>query len=152
MTQLLPRRDNAPAASARARHLWGGTLVGPVCVAALAGGVLAALQVLDPTEPGHYPTCPFLALTGWFCPGCGSLRMLHELGDGDLSGAAAMNPLGLLMIVALVAYWLGWVVRGVTGRPRGAPMPGWVVWVFLVVTLAYAVLRNLPGMGVLAPG
>ncbi len=152
MTPLLHPSPAAPARPGRAQHLWERTLLGPASVAAAAAGTLGGLQVVDPTEPGHYPTCPFLLLTGWFCPGCGSLRMLHHLGDGDVAGALAMNPLGLLMVLVLVGYWGGWTWRVLRRRDRGAPLPGWAVWSFLVVVVAYAVLRNLPGMGVLAPG
>jgi len=152
MTQLLPPTATAAVRSRRVEHLLGRTLLGPVLVAGTAVGTLGLLQVVDPTEPGHLPTCPFLALTGWFCPGCGSLRMLHHLGEGDLVAAAGMNPLGLLMLLALVAYWVGWTRRVLTSRPRGAPLQGWVVWAFLVVVVVYAVVRNLPGMGLLAPG
>ena len=56
------------------------------------------------------------------------------------------------IILALVAYWVAWTRRVVTGRPRSAPLAGWAVWTFLVVVVVYAVLRNLPGMGLLAPG
>ena len=128
------------------------TPLGPALVAGAALGAMAVLQVVDPNEPGHYPTCPVLTLTGWFCPGCGSMRMLHHLGDGDLAAAASMNPLALVLLPALVLYWLQWVRRTVTGRSRGTPMPGWVVWGFLVVSVVYAVLRNLTATAWLAPG
>lgn len=151
MNQLL-RPPAAEPRWGRAQHLWEHTLLGPAAVAAAAGGTIGLLQAVDPTEPGHYPTCPVLFLTGWFCPGCGSLRMLHHLGDGNVAEAWAMNPLGLVMVLALVLYWVGWTRRVVTGRARSAPLPAWAVWAFFVVVVGYAVLRNLPGMGVLAPG
>lgn len=125
---------------------------GPAAVAAGALGLMAVLQVVDPNEPGHYPTCPFLLVTGWWCPGCGSMRMLHHLGDGDLPAAAAMNPFALALLPVLVLYWLAWLRRTATGRPRGMPAPAWVVWGFAAVTVVFTVLRNLPGTGVLAPG
>ncbi|NED58662.1 DUF2752 domain-containing protein, partial [Micromonospora aurantiaca] len=41
--------------------------------AAVLGGVAAGALVVafrgDPNEAGHYPGCPFLALTGYYCPG-----------------------------------------------------------------------------------
>ena len=65
-----------------------------VSVAGLAAGAL--LYVVDPNQPGHYPTCPFLALTGLYCPGCGALRATHDLLHGDVAGALARNPLAVL--------------------------------------------------------
>lgn len=128
------------------------TAAGPVLAAGTAAAAVGLLQVVDPTESGHLPTCPFLALTGWYCPGCGSLRMLHHLGEGDVVGAAAMNPLALLMVPVLVAGWAVWTRRVLTGRSRRAPLPGWVVWAFLAVVIGFGVVRNLPAMGLLAPG
>jgi hypothetical protein len=40
----------------------------------VAGATLAAttyVGAVDPNEGGHYPACPFLALTGLYCPACG---------------------------------------------------------------------------------
>lgn len=150
MTQLLPPRPSTRAA--RLRHAFAGTLLGPGVV---AGGVAAGLVLLhhvDPNEPGHYPTCPFLAVTGLYCPGCGSMRMLHHLTDGDVVAAAGMNALALVLLPVLVAYWGQWVHRVVTGSPRGAPLASWVVWAVLVVVVAWWVLRNVPGLELLAPG
>ena len=44
--------------------------------------------MVDPNQPGHYPTDPFLAITGLYCPGCGTLRALHALARGDLLTAS----------------------------------------------------------------
>lgn len=152
MTQLLPPSPAAASWSGRARQVYGSTPVGPALVAGAGVAVMVVLQLADPNEPGHYPTCPVLAVTGLFCPGCGSMRMLAHLGDGDVVAAASMNPLALLLLPVLLAYWLQWVLRTLTGRSRRPPARAWVVWAFAAVSVGYAVLRNLPGMEVLAPG
>jgi hypothetical protein len=123
----------------------------PVLVAASAVAALAFLGSVDPNEPGHYPTCPFLAVTGWFCPGCGSLRALHALAHGDLRAALAHNPLLVLTVPALLGWWAAWLVRSVRGRPRRWVAPAWTIWAFLAVVLVFGVARNLPGAAFLAP-
>ena len=60
-------------------------------VAAAAG--VAMLAVFDPATSGVFPPCPVRYLTGWYCPGCGSLRAVHQLLHGNLRAAWAMNPL-----------------------------------------------------------
>ncbi len=51
----------------------------PVAAPVVAGGILLAgcvtLAVVDPT--GGPPICPFKAVTGFDCPGCGGTRALH---------------------------------------------------------------------------
>ncbi len=142
----------APPRAARLEHVLGRTLVGPAVAASVAVAGLALLNRVDPNEAGHYPSCPFLALTGLWCPGCGTMRMLHHLTDGDVVDAFWMNPLGFVLLPVLLAYWVQWTYRVATGSPRGAPLASWVVWTFLAVVVAYWVLRNLPGFAFLAPG
>jgi hypothetical protein len=124
-------------------------------VAAVTGAALVAattLWAIDPNEPGHYPTCPFLATTGLYCPGCGSLRATHDLLHGDLTGALARNPLAVLAVPYLVLAFVTFVLRA-TGRPapRSTSLPPWMIWALLAVVLAFTVLRNLPGLALLSP-
>ena len=126
-----------------------GSLVG---LAAATAAVLTTLYAVDPNQPGHYPTCPFLALTGWYCPGCGALRAVHDLLHLDLAGALARNPLTVLAVPYLVLAAVTWALR-LTGRPapRSTALPAWVLWTLLGVVLLFGVLRNLPGWTWLSP-
>ncbi len=128
---------------------WRGSLA-PTAVAVAAAGVTAFVARVDPNAAGHYPTCPFLYVTGAYCPGCGSLRALHALGHGDVSVALARNPLAVLAAGLLLVLWASWLRRSVSGRPRRLT-PAWVIWVGLAVVLVFWVLRNLPGFAWLAP-
>ncbi len=60
--------------------------------------------------------CPFKAITGLPCPGCGGLRALESLIHGRLWEALATNPLSVLLIgfVGVSGVWL--VVDIVLGR------------------------------------
>ena len=40
------------------------SVAGPLGVAALAAAAVGVVAAVDPNEAGHYPTCPFLSLTG----------------------------------------------------------------------------------------
>jgi hypothetical protein len=119
-------------------------VAGPAFVAASAFGGAAVLGTWSPHTPGIYPTCPSLALTGLYCPGCGSMRAISDLWHLDLAGAWSMNPLAVLALPVLVGYWFAWLHRRVTGRPRRYISPPWVPNTLLVVILAYWVLRNVP--------
>jgi hypothetical protein len=112
-----------------------------------AGGAaaLAVLAVFDPRQHAFYPTCLFHSTTGLLCPGCGSLRALHELLRGHLATALRFNPL-LIISMPFVAWW---GARPLTRWMRGEPAtlalrPIWI-WTFLAVTLAFGICRNLPG-------
>ncbi len=121
-------------------------MAGPVVGAARALGGAAVLGTWSPHTPGIYPVCPSLALTGLYCPGCGSMRAVSDLWNNDLAGAWSMNPLLLIALPVVVASWFAWVRRAVTGRPRRWISPPWVPNVLLVVVVAYWVLRNVPAL------
>ena len=112
----------------------------------------ATLFAVDPNEPGHYPTCPFLATTGLYCPGCGALRGIHDLLHGDVAGALARNPMTVIAVPYLVLAWFIWVLR-TAGQPapRSTSLPPWTIWLLLGVVIAFGVLRNLPGWDLALP-
>jgi Protein of unknown function (DUF2752) len=113
--------------------------------AALAGGVLAVgvlLYAVEPTEAAWLPRCPVHWLTGWHCPGCGSTRAAHALLHGDVSRAAAFNPLFVVGAPVVLAF-CAW--------QRKRLGPGWTTaislrWILFLaaVLVAYTLLRNVP--------
>ncbi|MGQ0843361.1 MAG: DUF2752 domain-containing protein [Sporichthyaceae bacterium] len=121
-----------------------------VAVGALAG--LGVVATLSPEETGHYPTCPILAVTGAFCPGCGSLRSLHALAGGDLGTALERNVLFVASLPLALWAWAAWVRRRAIGRaPQiwASAVP--LLVAFGVLVLGFAVLRNTSWGSWLAP-
>ena len=111
----------------------------------LAGSVAVVLFLFDPARSAIYPVCHFHKLTGWHCPGCGSLRALHHLTHGELAAAFSCNP---LLIVSLpVLAWLAGR-RLIRRRSERAPLPSAVklaaLWVVVGVIVLFGILRNLP--------
>ena len=100
----------------------------------------AYIGLVDPHQPdSFFPICPFRLLTGLNCPGCGALRMIHDVLHGDL--AAAINDNVLLLVgFPLLAGWI--LLRRRGGRsPLTLPAAAAV----LITLLAWTVVRNLPG-------
>lgn len=117
-------------------------------------GALAAVTYVGSVSPhvsGNYPTCPFYALTGLHCPGCGSLRAVHELAHGHVTAAIGLN-LVLVAVTPLLAYWwVRWTRRSWSGAVRPALAPALAGWVLLGSIMLFAVARNLPVGAGLAP-
>jgi hypothetical protein len=126
-------------------------LLPPLAVAAAAASAVAVVAVYDPNEAGHYPTCPFLALTGLYCPGCGSLRAVHAMVHGEVGTAVGLNVLTVLAVVPLLVVWARWVARRWRGTSRTSVAPAAALWALAVVVCVFAVVRNLPVGGPLAP-
>ncbi len=61
-------------------------------------------------RPADEPTiilCPFRAMTGWLCPGCGMTRAFCALGHGELRRAIHFNALSPLLYLSLIVVWIG---------------------------------------------
>lgn len=107
---------------------------------ALLAGALGYVGLVDPhNENSVFPACPFRLLTGWNCPACGGLRMTHDLLHGNLVQAVTDNVFLLLGIPTLAAWIL------VRRHRREAVMPLPAILTIVSATLAWTVLRNLPG-------
>jgi hypothetical protein len=118
-----------------------------VAAAAVTAAATLALHVRDPHVSHSWGVCPLYALTGIYCPACGCLRGVNDLGDGHLGQAASSNLLLVLAIpFALVAFarWsqAAWTGREVTVVP---PVPAGVKIALAVLVVAFTVARNLPG-------
>jgi hypothetical protein len=123
----------------------------PLGVGAAALVSVGFVAGVDPNVAGHYPTCPFLAITGWYCPGCGALRAVHALGHGDVVTALARNPFTVVAVVYLVVTWVLWFQRTARGRPLRWLAPPWALYGVLGAILVFWVLRNVPGWTWLSP-
>jgi hypothetical protein len=121
----------------------------------MAAAFVLTLRLFDPATFGIFPPCPLYALTGWYCPGCGSLRGLHQLLLGNLRNAFAMNPFTILSLPFLAyggASYASFQIRG-KYLPRWLLPASWI-WGLCAAVIAFAVLRNIPvyPFNLLAPG
>jgi hypothetical protein len=117
--------------------------------ATFAGG--AVLFFFDPTKNNFYPICQFHALTGLYCPGCGATRAAYQLLHGNFFTALHDNALFIISLAALAARSVWFLNRRRNHQPVLYFIPPVALWVFLVVTLIFVVLRNLPAFSFLAP-
>ena len=143
----------APAAVVPDERSRPRRLRGPVLLAAALGLASVALHLRDPHREGSWGLCPWLLLTGTYCPGCGGLRAVNDLTRGDLAAAASSN---LLFVGALPLLALWWVrrtadawrgVRRVVDDRTALRL----ATVVLGAAVTFWVVRNLPFAGWLAP-
>lgn len=146
----LTRQASRPAPSRPALTRGGRqarlSLVGAATIAGLAGS--AYVGIANPHDPAvPMPVCPFHALTGLDCPGCGGLRMTHDLLHADV--AAALTDNALLLLLAPLLLWLlaRAALRFVVGRPVSPvgrfEMRGPLGWAVVVAAVVWTVARNL---------
>jgi len=102
----------------------------------------------DPSDGGAFLPCPFRSLTGWWCPGCGMTRATHHLLRGNVIQALQYNLFVVVILLGLCSTWLVWFLTS-AGRTirvnRWVPVPVQIAAGSVLV--AFAVVRNLPGVG-----
>jgi hypothetical protein len=127
------------------------TRLAVLMLALAAAGVAGVVFFFNPSAHGFYPVCQFHRLTGLNCPGCGGTRSLYALLHGHLALALRDNALfvGGTFLLAARGIWFG--LKRISGRPTGEFFPAKFLWLVLVVTLAFTVLRNLPAFAFLSP-
>lgn len=110
-------------------------------------GLVLALGYLGVADPHDskvlMPRCPVKSATGWDCPSCGGLRMVHDLLHGEIRRALADN-LFLVLVSPLLLYLL---YRHARARRTGEPyeVPKGLGWALLVTASAWGIVRNLSG-------
>jgi hypothetical protein len=102
-----------------------------------------------PAVARFVPACPFHALTGLPCPGCGATRALVALAQGDVVRAIGWNPLATSVFVsawvacAVLPLW----VAARQPLPQFAPVLPWrsrgTMIALLAGNWAYLVARGV---------
>lgn len=115
----------------------------------LALGILAGLTIIvyiyHPATPYKMMRCPFREITGLYCPGCGSVRAMTQLVQGNLLRAIRHNVFAVAFSPLLAWFILSNLKLVITGSGLPFPsLPSRAIWGLLILLLLFAVLRNLP--------
>jgi hypothetical protein len=122
---------------------------------AVAAAGLVMLYLFDPATSGVFPPCPVRYFTGWYCPGCGSLRAVHQLLQGNLRAAWALNPLTVVLLPFLAYGAVSYALFELRGQrlPRMFLPAIWIRALCALIIL-FGIARNIPvhPFELLAPG
>ena len=110
---------------------------------ALVGVAAGLLRAFNPATTWFFPPCPFRALTGYLCPGCGTLRALHQLFTGHPAAAFRLNPLTMLLLPYVGYSAASSASETFFGRalPRVFIRPAYI-WMLLAIMILFWILRN----------
>lgn len=88
--------------------------------------------------------CPFRALTGLYCPGCGTTRLCMALLCGDWRGAWHANAMLLCLFPLLTAVAAAWAVRYVkTGERHLKRREETVLYLCCALLVLFCIFRNI---------
>lgn len=108
-------------------------------------GVSVPLYVADPSKAGFFPRCPIHAITGLYCPGCGTTRALHQLLRGNPGAALGLNPLAFILLPVLAYSFLSFTLE--TFNRKALPRlfrTRMSTWLLIAIVISFTVLRNIP--------
>jgi hypothetical protein len=110
----------------------------------LLGAAVVALALRPPVTGDIYAPCPWRALTGTWCPGCGSLRGLGALVAGDPLVLPRTNALAALALPFLAWSLVSLLSVAVAGHRLPRLMPSRrAILLLAALVVAWGVLRNL---------
>lgn len=92
--------------------------------AALWGGGLVLLFLVDPASTRRLDLCLFHRLGLGPCPGCGLGASIHYFLRGDMAASWASHPLGIPAFLILAARTIGLLARPLTGGYRSLRSKG----------------------------
>lgn len=118
-------------------------ILGAVMVLLLMAALYLFYNLNPETEP-IFPKCPFLVLTGYECPGCGTQRAIHQLLHLNIASALKYNA---FMVFALPYVFMGIYMEHLGGKKRNKRLfrilfGRYSAVVILVIIILFWILRN----------
>ena len=112
-------------------------------IAGTATAGCALLYRFSPTENGFYPRCPFYALTGLQCPGCGGTRAMYQMLHLHFGQAFHLNAM-VTLLGPFVLAWFAYCYWSVLRRDHlpEIRLSQRSVACMCMLALVYAVVRN----------
>jgi hypothetical protein len=115
-------------------------------IATAAAGLGLIYWSFDPADSANFfPPCPFRALTGYLCPGCGSQRAVHHLLHFNIQSAFDLNPLLVFSIPYVMTGFIFENVALTSGmllvrKKLYGPV---AIQIVLAIVIAFWIGRNL---------
>jgi|TARA_R110001606_G_scaffold388684_1_gene554220 hypothetical protein len=119
-------------------------IFGVIILGVVFFGILLLYFFSNPSSSNHFPQCPFLTATGYYCTGCGSQRALHDLLHLDIIGVAKHNLLFIPAFLLIAYHWIRSYapVKGKESLPDLIYHPKTPMVLLIIITL-FTIFRNI---------
>jgi hypothetical protein len=105
--------------------------------------LLTLLNVYPIGEYHYFPPCPWYKLTGTYCPGCGTIRGIQSVLNGNIFGLLENNPLAALALPFLGLSLVSLSFQSFVGyKPSHLFLSKNEIWCILLIIILYWGLRN----------
>jgi hypothetical protein len=98
----------------------------------------------NPNLISLFPKCPFYTITGFYCPGCGSQRAVHQFLHGHILEGLKHNFLILILVSVLTYDGILFLFNHFTKKPLNNLLhQSRITKLILIIILSFWVLRNI---------
>ncbi|GIT56636.1 MAG: hypothetical protein Ct9H300mP18_00650 [Candidatus Neomarinimicrobiota bacterium] len=99
-----------------------------------------------------YPPCIWLSLTDTYCPGCGSMRGIQSVIQGNMLGLFENN---VFLFVALPFLFYSFISLGIQAFKGYKPLTIFLtqneIYFIVFMIVVFWIVRNIPAFEILAP-
>lgn len=97
--------------------------------------------------------CIFKEITGFYCPGCGTTRLLKSLFKLEIKQAFMYNPIVFILMPFIGIYFIDRIRISLFNKISFIPLKiNKVFWnIALLITIIFGILRNIPMFDFLRP-
>lgn len=93
--------------------------------------------------------CIFHKITGLYCPGCGTTRMVLSILKGNIPKAFSYNPFMFILSPILIIYYIIYYINWIQDKKLEINKKIW--YIILILAIIFMILRNIPEFNFLAP-
>ncbi len=105
--------------------------------------LLLGLSMFPITQYHYFPPCPWHKITGTFCPGCGTVRGIQSMIDGNIFGLLQNNPLAMVALLFLGFSFFSTCVQSFRGyKPISLLLSKKEIVLLVIIVILYWILRN----------
>lgn len=142
---------------------------GPILGLAATLGAATFIGLVNPSTSNAYPLCPTQAILGVDCPGCGGLRCIHELMNGNIGAALDQNLVLVFLLPIILIAFAAAIAKRIKGQQtiessyssafvsefKGLGISvnqKLLMYILIGIVIVYTVARNLPFVPFLGSG
>ena len=102
----------------------------------------------------HYRIpCIFHEITGLYCPGCGTTRLIFALLEGHIKEAFNYNRLVFILLPFIISYYIYYSYLYIFNKKDNIiyKIPNIYIYILLSITILFGILRNIDTFSYLKP-
>lgn len=107
--------------------------------------LIVVYSMFNPSDSPIFPKCPFLLLTGYKCPGCGTQRAIYSLLHFNIVQAFKYNAMLVISIPVIVLYLYAEYIRKRSPEFYSKLHKVRIILSIFICFVTWGILRNIFG-------